>query len=276
MIDPARALLEAELTTEEVERILRVCGPRALLVGGQALATWAVHYGIQPVGELSCSVTMDADFIGTSDTAQALQRSLGPPWKLRKATFDDAGEQAAKVYASVPGEGIKQVDFLSGIVGLDTKAVRKRASMITLADGVTVQLLHPLDVLESRLRNLDALPSKRNAVGVAQARLAVSVVRAFIENHMDTGGDLRTVRQSVKRVEKLALDTRLSRVAFTYDIDIIAAIPVGRIVYPRFHEQQWPRVLARLERKREKFVAREKLHGAARSTRHSTRNDTGK
>ena len=97
MTDPARALQEAELTSDEIERILRVCGPRALLVGGQALAAWAVHYGIQPVGELSRSVTMDADFIGTSDTAQALQRSLGSPWKLRKATFDDAGEQVAKV-----------------------------------------------------------------------------------------------------------------------------------------------------------------------------------
>jgi hypothetical protein len=178
-----------------------------------------------------------------------------PPGKLRTATFDDAVEQVAKVYATVPAEGIKQVDFLSGIVGLDTKGVRERATEIALADDVTVQLLHPLDVLESRLRNLDVLPSKRNAVGVAQARLAVSVVRAFIEDHMDSGGDPRTVRQALKRVEKLALDTRLSQVAFSNEIDVLAAIPVNRIAYPRFHEQQWPRVLVRLERKREKFVA---------------------
>lgn len=255
MIDAARALQEAELTSAEIEQILRVCGPHALLVGGQALATWAMHYGIQPVGELSRAVTMDTDFIGTSDIARALQRSLGQPWKLRTATLDEAGEQLAKVYATVPEEGIKQVDFLSGIVGLDTADVRKRAAKITLADGVTVNLLHPLDVLESRLRNLDCLPSKRNAIGVAQARLAVSVVRAFIENHMDTGGTPRTVRQAVKRVAKLALDTRLYRVAFTYDINVLAAIPSERIAYPRFHEQHWPKVLARLERKREKFVA---------------------
>jgi hypothetical protein len=38
VIDSARAMQEAELTPEEVERILRVCGTRALLVGGQALA----------------------------------------------------------------------------------------------------------------------------------------------------------------------------------------------------------------------------------------------
>jgi len=82
--------------------------------------------------------------------------------------------------------------------------------------------------LESRLRNLVALPSKRNAIGVAQARLAVSVVRAFIEGHMNEGGDPRTVRQAVKRVEKLALDAQLSRVAFTHDIDVLAAIPLDR------------------------------------------------
>jgi hypothetical protein len=92
----------------------------------------------------------------------------------------------------------------------------------------------------------------------------VSVVRAFIENHMEARGDPRTVRQAVKRVEKLALDTRLSRVAFTYDIDVLAAIPVERIAYPRFHEQQWPRVLARLERKREKFVASQARRKPAR------------
>jgi hypothetical protein len=29
---------------------------------------------------------MDADFIGTSNIAQELQRSLGSPWKLRKGS----------------------------------------------------------------------------------------------------------------------------------------------------------------------------------------------
>lgn len=75
---------------------------------------------------------MDADFIGTSGVAQALQRSLGSPWKLRKGTLDDFGRQVAKVYASVPEEGIKQIAFLSGIVGLDTEDVCKRASQLTV------------------------------------------------------------------------------------------------------------------------------------------------
>jgi hypothetical protein len=57
--------------------------------------------GIQPAGELSRVVTMDADFIGSNETAQKLQRSLGQPWKLRTATLDDVGPQIAKVYATL-------------------------------------------------------------------------------------------------------------------------------------------------------------------------------
>jgi hypothetical protein len=246
-------LQEAELTAEEIDRILHVCGPHALLVGGQALATWAVYYKIQPVGALSKSVTMDADFIGTRDVARALQRRLGHPWKVREGTLDDAGGQVAKVYATLPGEGVKQVDFLSGVVGLDTKAIRARATQLILTDDVTVHVLHPLDVLESRLRNLAALASKQNPIGVAQARLAVKIARAFVESHMRSAGDPRIVRQAVKRLEKLALDRQLYQVAFTYDIDVLAAVPVDRIAYPSFHEKHWPSILRRLDSKRQKF-----------------------
>jgi hypothetical protein len=57
-----------------------------------------------------------------------------------------------------------------------------------------------LDVLESRLRNLDSIPARRNPIGVAQARLAVSVVRTFIQEYKGGGNEPRKVRQAVKRV----------------------------------------------------------------------------
>jgi hypothetical protein len=265
--EPARELRNVELTLDEIDRILRTCGTNALLVGGQALAVWAVRYGIEPVGVLSRAITTDADFIGTSAIAHALRRSLGGSWKLRAGTLDDTGGQVAKVYSRTADGGVKQVDFLSGIVGLDTEAVRRRATVFALEDGTRVKVLHPLDVLESRLRNLESIPAKRNVFGVAQARLAVAVVHAFIEDFMAGGNEPRLLRQAVKRVERIALDTRLSRVAFTYDIDVLAALPVERIRYPRFHELQWPRVVARLEGRREKFAALQARRAALQSNR---------
>jgi hypothetical protein len=83
----------------------------------------------------------------------------------------------------VPEEGIKQIDFLSGIVGLDTESVRKRASQITLADGVAIQLPHPLDVLESRLRNLDWISPCGTAA--SKATSASSIVMSRVESSND-------------------------------------------------------------------------------------------
>jgi hypothetical protein len=173
-------LREVALTPAEITQILIVCGTRALLIGGQSLAFWALRHQVRPVGVLSESITMDVDFVAPATVAVLLKERLGGQWKLHAATLDDMGGQTAKVYAVVPGNGLKQIDFLSGIVGLDTQAASDRAVEVEYDPGVWVRVLHPLDVLESRLQNLRQLPSKRNEVGVAQARLAVEVVRAFL------------------------------------------------------------------------------------------------
>jgi hypothetical protein len=46
-------LREIALSAAEVQEILAQCGSSALLVGGQALALWAVYFDVEPVGVLS-------------------------------------------------------------------------------------------------------------------------------------------------------------------------------------------------------------------------------
>jgi hypothetical protein len=253
----AELSVEAALTPAEVEQILRICGSRALLVGGQSLAAWASYYSVQPPAELSRSITVDADFVGTSQVARLLQQSLGEPWRVREGTLDDAGVQVAKVFTEPCPEGIKQIDFHSGILGesLSTEKIQARASTIEYEPGMHVKVLHPLDVLESRLCNLALLSSKRNKIGVAQARLAVQVVYAFLLDHLQDGRDPRVVRQATKRVERMALDAQLANVASEYGIDVLSAIPTDQITNPRFHAEQWPRIQERLANRRRKYYA---------------------
>jgi hypothetical protein len=255
--DLAERSVEAALTPAEVEQILRICGSRALLVGGQSLAAWASYFDVQPPGELSQLITVDADFVGTSQVARLLKQGLGDSWRIREGTLDDAGGQVAKVFTEPSPGGIKQIDFLSGIIGetLSTEKIEARASTIEYEPGLTVRVLHPLDVLESRLYNLALLSSKRNRIGVAQARLAVQVVRAFLLEHLSEGREPRVVHQAIKRVGKMALNTQLANVAFEYGIDVLSAIPVDRIANARFHAEQWPRIQDRLANKRRNYDA---------------------
>src|SRR5690606_17534332 len=88
---------ELALTLEEVEEILRSCGPEVVLVGGQALAIWAQRYRITPPEALSDAVTRDADFLGSAKSARELSVALGPGWRYWKPGADDSTPQTAKL-----------------------------------------------------------------------------------------------------------------------------------------------------------------------------------
>lgn len=247
-------LREVALTSDEINRILSVCGSRALLVGGQALAFWAVRFEVEPIGVLSASITSDADFIGSALVAEKLRESLN--WNIWLPTMDDATDRTAKVTTRTPTGGVKQVAFLRAIVGLETSGLQARAVEATLPSGAQLRLLHPLDVLESRLRNLQYLPSKRNAAGIAQAALAIAVVGKFLQSMVESGDETRPVLDAVERVFQMALDKQLAKVALDYDLDSLACVPWSKIHVPNFQAKRWPQVLAAAAEFKRKYTER--------------------
>lgn len=74
-----RLQTEAVLSPEEVRKILGVCSPEAVLVGGQALGFWADRYGVSRPAPLLPAVTADVDFIGGSALARKLGEAGGLP-----------------------------------------------------------------------------------------------------------------------------------------------------------------------------------------------------
>src|ERR1700678_4833133 len=190
--------VEAPLTPEDVQKILSICSPRGLLVGGQALAFWADHLQFERPANLVSGVTADADFIGDSVLAKELGKRLG--WQTWIPALDDSTPQTGKVTHRTKNGGVKQVDFLSGVVGLTTKDLIRRAIEMDVPDIGLLRVIHPIDVLDSRIQNLHLLPEKRTDAGIAQARLAVGVARAFIRQEVAT----RDERAGVKLLELVA------------------------------------------------------------------------
>jgi hypothetical protein len=235
-------LSEVALSSAESAAILALCDEEALLVGGQSLAFWAFFYRLQPTGMLGEYITTDVDFIGGPAVAKRLNARLN--WTLWLPTPGDATPQSAKLTQRVGTHGVKQIDFLYAIHGLDTAAVQQRAVTVRLPRQSTLRILHPLDVLESRLRNLQTLPSKQNAVGAAQAQLALQVVRAFIEE-LITGTDTRKrILQAVERIASLAHDKALLDVLERYSLEPLEAIPAELIAIEGFQEKRWPQITA--------------------------------
>ena len=240
---------ETPLTPEDVRKILSICSPRGLLVGGQALAFWADHLQVERPVDLISGVTADADFIGDSKLAKDLARRLG--WQIWIPALDDATPQTGKVTHRTKSGQVKQVGFLSGVVGLTTKDLVRRAIEMEMPEIGHLRVIHPIDVLDSRIQNLHVLPEKRTDAGIAQGRLAVDVARAFIRQEVATR-DEKAGLKLLERVADIASDIAAIRVFLLYDIDPLKAVPLEDFrTTTALHKVRWPQIVAEVAGKRE-------------------------
>src|SRR6202022_728626 len=240
---------EAPLTPEDVQKILSICSPRGLLVGGQALAFWADHLRVERPANLASGVTADADFIGDSVLAKDLAKRLG--WQIWIPALDDSTPQTGKVTHRTKSGAVKQVDFLSGVVGLTTKDLVRRAIEMEIPDIGRLRVIHPVDVLDSRIQNLHLLPEKRTDAGIAQALLAVDVARAFIRQEVAARGE-RAGLTLLERAADIAGDIAAVRVFLLYGIDPLKAVPLEDFrTTSALHKVRWPQIVAEVGEKRE-------------------------
>ncbi len=240
---------EAPLTPEDVRKILSICSPHGLLVGGQALAFWADHLQVERPANLVSGVTADADFIGDSVLARNLGKRLG--WDTWIPALDDATPQTGKVTHRTRDGGVKQVDFLSGVVGLTTKDLARRAIELEVPDIGRLRVIHPVDVLDSRIQNLHLLPEKRTDAGIAQARLGVSVARAFVQREIKSNGE-RVGLKLLERLVAIAGDFAAVRVFLLFAIDPLLAVPIQDFrTTPALHKVRWPQIVTAITQKRE-------------------------
>ncbi len=218
-------------------------------MGGQALAFWADHYQVRRPADLESGVTADADFIGDSALARRLGKELG--WTTWIPTLDDATPQTGKVTRRLKNGTVKQVDFLSGVVGLTTKDLARRAVEVEIPGAGVLRVIHPIDVLDSRIQNLHALPEKRTRAGIAQARLAVDVARACIRQEIAEAGE-RAGLKLLERVADIATDIAAVRVFLLYGVDPLAGVPLEDFrTTSALHKARWPQIIAGVNAKRE-------------------------
>lgn len=242
---------EAVLSIEDLRSILKVCSTEGVLVGGQALAFWADHFALTRPAALVAVVSADADFIADGELARRLARELG--WKPWIPGFDDATFQTGKVTHKLPDGSVKQVDFLASVAGLATKDVVRRSLEMEVPQIGRLRVMHPIDVLDSRIQNLALIPAKRTPAGVSQARLAIDAARAFIIAEIDERGE-RKALQLLERIAAIATGQGAIRVFLQYEIDPMLAVPIEEFrTTTALHAQRWPRIVAALARKRAKL-----------------------
>ncbi len=239
--DDARRLLTEMVTAD------------AILVGGQAVMFWADYFKI-PLE--AAAMTADIDYVADRAIARRVAARLQHPHQIHFPKMDHPTVNTAQILITLPHYPDPIiVDFLVSVAGMTPREVEAGAVPVDL-DGAQMMIFMPLALLHSKLLNLLLLEAKRNEEGIAQAKAAVAIGRAFVDSRLNDRAPAKAILASIEKIFAIAL-SRAGLFAFhEYGIDCLAVIPLNRltdgVVPPAFLLERLPRQVAEVERKRSK------------------------
>ena len=230
-----------------VDRLLAAAAD-LVLVGGQSLKAWMDRYDVTMPREMSY-VSRDVDFLARSaadsDSVRRLARALGgaAQFPRRRAALTALIGQATKDV----GDGeVYNVDVLHTVFGADRDLVRARAVEFHERE-LTYLVMHPLDVLKSRVDNLYGLREKQNELGQAQLIAGIEVAQAFLREADRTENKPGARRPATLRyaafIEKLATDDAGKKVAKRHGIHVADAIEPDAVPSAEFRKNSLPRLI---------------------------------
>jgi hypothetical protein len=237
----------AETPLPLVKRLLGASDETEVLVGGQALSVWIVKYGLQLPLDLPV-ITRDTDFLTQSAAATASVEKFARAIN-GKASFPRRLALTAlvgQVELAVSDDTYINVDVIFKVIGLDPAKVLARAVRVDLSGGVRFLVMHPFDLLKSRLANLHELRDKQNDKGAAQLRLGIDVARAYLREQAarypaaETGAGRSPIQTLVSEIEKMAIDDAGRKVAKRWGVHVADAIDPSLIPAGAFWTRKWP------------------------------------
>jgi len=258
------------LTRDQASEIIRrASSDDSVLVGGQAVVFWCEHFGIaQPLPVL----TRDIDFYGGKEAIVAAADRLKVfNARVYMASLDDATPNSGKIAFDLPGLEAGEIDFLYLIKGLGSMEVLEKAVPIVI-DGIEINMIHPVLLLESKLTNVATIVRKRDPEGLAQAALAIDVVKHFIGSSIGMV-EPRATLNILKRVLRYADTDEAKYCWYHHGIDSLDAVPLDVLqtspeaVIQRFVSEGLPVERQRIEEHRARYqsiVDRQKAYEAGR------------
>ncbi len=247
--EPA-GLTEVPISKDIVLKLLSHIPRDLVLVGGQALAFWLDHYSIEPTSpgsEDEAYVSLDADFLGKRAHVKVLAdivagKTSYPP---RTAMTILCGQ--VFVINDVD-KTFMNIDVIHRIGNLDSEAVRARAVEASVK-GRTFFVMHPLDVLVSRVENYRGIKEKQNRNGLRQIELSIEVARRYV---LEAIGRDESV--AIKAIEKIAETARSAAGIFArkHGVEIYEAISTevleAKIKNANFLLKRLPKLIAEIDK----------------------------
>jgi hypothetical protein len=188
------------------------------------------------------AITRDIDFYGKRSTIKNIQtRIVGSDAFYMPGTAITALVGTVKIYAD--DDKFMNIDVIDQIAGLNTKQAASRAIELENPSGIPIKVLHPIDVLSSRVYNFYKFSEKQTGNGRLQINLSLQIARCYIITIAnETKFGEKGARKLIERIVRLA-QTASGRYAKGNGADFLHAIPEDVITSTEFHSKRWPQII---------------------------------
>jgi len=158
-------------------------------------------------------------------------------------SLQDATSNSAILLVPIPGyDEPVIIDYLAVITGLESKAIQQSAVTVVI-EGQNIRVLHPIQLLQAKIWNLYQLPEKRTPEGIEQARLAIEIAAAYVQ---ETYTSQRELLDAIEAIAKFTATMPARKVKEVYGLDCGNAIPTSAfeagLLPPEFHARRWPQL----------------------------------
>jgi len=240
---------------------LQAIADSVVLVGGQAVNFWAEYYATR-ASELEREApftSKDIDFCGTVNVVRLCAERLAGTARI--ATMDDHTPNVGVVTFAGEGGVKRTIDFLDQPLGLRAKEIQRMAIPAEVLDarghatGVQFRIMHPIQVMESRVHNAMVLPGYDSPHALKQLRLSVICAREFIRDMIDSGR-VRVALTLNERIFTFSMRNRNgSEVHLRYGVDPFDAVFLDPRLPARFRDIRYPQMKRQLATRRTRLGA---------------------
>ena len=256
---PPLAFADVKPILSRLERI----ADSVVLVGGQAVNFWAELYAsrVPAINRAAPFTSKDIDFCGDVRAVRLCADRLGGTSRI--ATIDDHTPNTG-VVTFLDDDGVKRtIDFLDSPLGLRAEEVQRLAIPAEILDargkpsGPLFRIMHPVQVMESRVHNAMALPGYDSPAALKQLRLSVICAREFIRDVIDSDR-IRVALRLNERIFTFCLKDRDGRLVHAkHGVDPFEAVVADDDRLPaRFRETRYPQMKRELALRRARSAPR--------------------
>lgn len=222
--------------------------PTIVLVGGQALNFWAEQFSNDPdIKRLAPYQSEDIDFLAKVDDVEECAKNLGG-----RVVYPSSEQvntpQVGIVHCLVNGKNLK-IDFLGYVAGPTTKEVIGDAVRAEIDEGVVLTVMHPINVLQSRIANVIQL-RRTGSLSLRQLQTSIYVARAYVHRAAQT--DNRIALDLLEELFNTAMSPEGISIWLNHGIDIFEAVRPCSGLPHKFFEVRFPQMNLQLEQKRKK------------------------